>query len=106
STTSYTYDGAGNMLSLTDPDRNTTTWVYQLNRPTQETTPLGTSYSSYDQLGDLVSQTDADGRVTTYSYNSLGEQTAENWLNAQGSPIYTFSYGYDTLGDLATASDP
>ena len=106
STTSYTYDGAGNMLSLTDPDRNTTTWVYQLNQPTQETTPLGTSYSTYDQLGDLLSQTDADGRVTTYSYNSLGEQTAENWLNAQGSPIYTFTYGYDTLGDLATASDP
>ena len=106
STTSYTYDGAGNMLSLTDPDGNTTTWVYQNNQPVQETTPLGTSTSTYDQLGDLVSQTDADGRVTTYSYNSLGQQTAENWLDAEGNPIYTFSYGYDTLGDLVTASDP
>ena len=106
STTSYTYDGAGHILSLTDADANTTTWVYQLNQPTQETTPLGTSYSTYDQLGDLLSQTDADGRVTTYSYNSLGQQTAENWLNAQGSPIYTCTYGYDTLGDLTTASDP
>ena len=53
-----------------------------------------------------MSQTDADGRVTTYSYNSLGQQTAENWLDAEGNPIYTFTYGYDTLGDLVTASDP
>ena len=107
STTSYTYDGAGNMLSLTDPDGNITTWVYnEFKKPVQETTPLGTSYSTYDQLGDLVSQTDADGRVTTYSYNSLGQKTAENWLDAGGNPIYTFTYGYDTLGDLVTASDP
>ena len=106
STTSYTYDGAGHMLSLTDPDANTTTWVYQLNQPVQETTPLGTSTSTYDQLGDLLSRTDADGRVTTYSYNSLGQQTAENWLNAEGNPIYTFTYGYDTLGDLVTRPTP
>jgi YD repeat-containing protein len=91
STTSYTYDGGGNMLSLTDPDGNTTTWVYQNNQPVQETTPLGTSTATYDQLGDLVSQTDADGRVTTYSYNSLGEKTAENWLDAEGNSIYTFT---------------
>ena len=106
STTSYTYDGEGHILSLTDADANATTWVYQLNQPVQETTPLGTSYSTYDQLGDLVSQTDADGRVTTYSYNSLGEKTAENWLDGEGNPIYTFTYGCDTLGDLTTESDP
>ena len=71
----------------------------------QETTPLGTSYSTYDQLGDLVSQTDADGRVTTYSYNSLGEQTAENWLDGRGIDLHVL-LRLRHAGRLVTASDP
>lgn len=106
--TSYTYDAAGNLSILTDSVDNTTTWHYDLlGRCLQETNELGHStYYTYDAQGNVVSTTDANGQVTAYTYDILGHQTAENWLDSQGDPIRAFSYTYDTVGDLLTASDP
>ena len=98
----------GNLLSLTDPEQNTTTWTYDaLNRVTAETNYQYASRNyTYDAVGDLTSLTDRDGRVTTYQYDNVGHRTAEKWLNAQGSAIRTFHYSYDAVGQLTAASDP
>ena len=43
-TTSYTYDGNGNVASETDPDSNVTSYTYNANgQVLTETTPLGTT---------------------------------------------------------------
>jgi RHS repeat-associated protein len=77
------YDAAGNLLSLTDPDGNTTAWTYDaLNRVSSETNELGATRSfQYDAAGQQTRRTDRDGRVTVYAYDALGRMTSESWYD-------------------------
>ena len=59
----------------------------------------------YDADGELVDTTDADGRRTTYSYDSLGDETGETWLNSSGGAIYTATLTYDSARELTGADD-
>ena len=63
------YDNAGNLVRLTDPDGNATTFVYNSdNQLIQRTDSLGDStYFSYDANGKLASQVDRDGRRIDYA---------------------------------------
>jgi len=104
----YTYYADGSQASITDPVNNTTNYAYDAaGRLQTATDPLGhaTAYA-YDAAGRLTSITDRDGRTRTFSYNAEGWQTAENWLDGQGQPIYTISYAYDPAGRLTSVSDP
>ena len=94
----------GDVLSLTDPDNNATSWTYDgLGRETGQSETVALSYASmefyggryptnvsrstttatssyqYDLAGNLTQATDADGRVTTYAYNAMNEETGETW---------------------------
>jgi YD repeat-containing protein len=53
---SFAYDAVGNVLSLTDPVNNTTTWVYDvLNRVVEENNQLSfTRYFVCDAVGNLT----------------------------------------------------
>ena len=53
----------------------------------------------------MLRKTDRIGRTTAYSYDYLGNRTAENWLDYQGSVPHTISFSYDRLGELLSASD-
>jgi len=68
--TSYTYDAAGHLLTLTDSVGNTTSYTYNYMGlvATETNEKNATRYYSYDALGRLVSKTDRNGRITTYSY--------------------------------------
>ena len=46
-----------------------------------------------------------DGRRTTYSFDSLGDQTGETWLNSSGGAIYTATFTYDSARELTGADD-
>jgi len=61
-TTSYTYDIAGNLTRVTDPNGNQTSYVYDdFGRMLSQTSPVtGTTTYSYDKAGNLVSTTDAN----------------------------------------------
>lgn len=114
----YTYDGNGNVKSLSDalgrvtlldydgmdrlvkqtaPDGGVTTFHYDVGGKLDKVTdPRGlvTSYT-YDGLGQKWSQTSPDTGTTTYSYDGGGRRIGE--VRANGLSI---DYGYDALGRL------
>jgi RHS repeat-associated protein len=102
--TTYAYDLAGNQTSLTDSANNQTTFSYDAsNHLTAMTDPLhhSTTYT-YDAANQLTSKTDRDGRTINFGYDNAGRETSETWVGS----TYTAAYGYDTNGNLTSASDP
>ena len=81
-TTTYTYDGRGDVLSSTDPLQHTTTFTY---------TPRG----------KLASQTDPLNHTTTYTYDAHGNRTSVTDPNT-----HTGTLAYDPLDRLVSATDP
>jgi YD repeat-containing protein len=70
------YDGAGNLLSSTDPDGNTTTYTYDASglltqevQPVSATSSITTSYG-YDAAGNRTRYTDGRGNSFYTTYNS------------------------------------
>ena len=119
-----TYDAEGNLLSLTEPDGNTTTNLYDhRNRIRQHTNAAGdvtvTIYdgddnvvritapngnittNTYDPLDRLITITDLAGSVAGYSYDPDDNRIAQ----ADGDG-YVTNNSYDSLNRLATSTDP
>ncbi len=77
-TTTYSYDGNGNLLSTTAPLGDTTFKTYDSNNNLLSTTDsLGnTTSSTYDSRGNKTAVTYPDGSVATFSYDRAGNLTA------------------------------
>ena len=107
-TTTYGYDIAGRMTSLTDPDSNITTWTYtHANEVATEVNPLGhpTTYS-YDLNGKVTSVIDPNAHQITYSYDADNEETGETWVHpGGGSALNIVTVSYDADGDIAQIKD-
>jgi RHS repeat-associated protein len=124
STTSYTYDAVGNVVTTTDPLGHVTTTVYDAdNGPISVTDPLGhmttTTYdadneatvvtradgttlsTTYDADGNRVSTTDGAGHVTAYTYDALNRQ-----LSMTDPLGRTTTYAYDPAGNQTSLTDP
>jgi len=102
-----TYDAAGRVLTVTDPEGNATGYRYdRLGRLVEETDPIANSaFYEYDASGNLVRKTDRNGRVTEYDYNALNQRTEEVWLDAASQPIHTITWYYDAAGQLGAVED-
>ena len=76
--TSYGYDIQGNLTSVTDPNGNVTSYVYDdFGRMLSQTSPVtGTTSYRYDLAGNLVSTTDANGATTVRTYDQLNRVLA------------------------------
>ena len=99
---SYTYDAAGNLLSLTDPVGNDTTYAYDgLGRLTIETNE-GSQWRSYQYsaLGDLTRLRDRNGRVLQFGYDLLGQLTSEEW-RSNADPVPSLTIATTTQGGPA-----
>ncbi|MBG0831639.1 hypothetical protein HS041_28315 [Planomonospora sp. ID67723] len=93
-TTAYTYDAAGRVKSVTDPEGSVVT-------------------STWDITGALTSATDPMGTLHTFAYTKRGEPastTIKNWTGSPVAPqtardVVLESYAYDPAGRLATKAD-
>ena len=85
--TEYTYDAAGNRLTIkTVSDENTAEALTSM---------------AYDTFGNLTTATDAEGNITNYSHDLMG-----NILTREDANSKTFSYTYDAAGRLLSITDP
>ncbi len=111
--TQYAYDLAGNLASVTDPNGNLTTYLFDdFGRMQRQNSPVsGTTSYAYDPAGNLLSTTDANSATTTRVYDSLNRVTSAVTSRASASESVTSTYDDSTpgnfgLGRLATMSDP
>jgi len=111
--TRYAYDLAGNLTSVTDPNGNVTTYVFDdFGRMQRQNSPVsGTTSYAYDLAGNLLSTTDANSATTTRVYDSLNRVTSAVTSRASASESVTSTYDDSTpgnfgLGRLAAMNDP
>lgn len=131
-TSTYTYDGAGNRVSATDPDGHTTSRTFDSHGNVLTVTdPLGNiTYYRYDAENDLLSTTDPEGNVTSLTYTSNGDSASmTRTLVSTGQAVVaryshgdashpgdvtaitdpggnTTDYSYDAYGDVVKTTDP
>jgi len=106
------HDANRNVTSLTDAPGNQHQAQYDaLNRPTHYTDPNGRQIVFlYDALGRVTERTDRLGRKKRFAYNTLNQVTSEQWLDAGGTVVKTWTFtrsGPNTLhhGRLNAISD-
>ena len=101
-TTSFTYDAAGNPVSVVDPAGRAWSYAYDaLNRLVAAEDPSGglTTYR-YDSRDRPLEIVDAEGLRTTYSYSGFGDL-----LRRVSPDTGTTRYTYDLLGNPLTRTD-
>ena len=111
-TTTYTYDAAGNLVTLTDSENQTTTYAYDLlgrlytmAYPTV-TGHNGTTTYTYDLRGALIEVNDPNGSRFVLVRDYLGWLTERQIARATGVVGTTLQeFEYDRLGRLTRAED-
>ena len=115
--TSYVYDGAGNLVSESQPGTVSdpvvvTAYAYDaLNRQTQVTQAANipglarTTQTAYDAAGNVVQTTDPLGIVTAYTYDGLNERIS--MTEAVGTDVQrTTHWAYDAAGNQIQVVSP
>ncbi len=104
---SYTYDGLGNVLTVTDPRGHAWTSNYDpLGRLIKQSSPQSASSGvqvqqwAYDEVGRVLTYRDGRGNDTTYGYDPVGDLLAIDYPD--GSSL---GWTYDTGGDVLTATN-
>jgi RHS repeat-associated protein len=124
-TTTWSYDSANNVLTLTDPRGIVTQYTYDtpttgnLTKVVADYVSGGannsdtnvTTTSTYDGYGEVLTSTDPLGIVTKYSYDTYGNvlSTIANYVNGGATDSQTnvtSSATYDVLGEVLTATKP
>ncbi len=93
STTSYTYDGVGNVLTMTAGGKTTAYTYDRFGNVLTETDALGQTESyEYSDLGKLEKKTDRNGIVTTYGLDALGRTVSVSAEHNGKIENQTFTY--------------
>jgi RHS repeat-associated protein len=105
----YTYDAAGDLLTITDPDGNVTTNTWDLlgDLRAVDDPDLGRRTYTYDLDGDLKTETDAQNRTLAYTYDPLDRPHTKTYPSGQ-----QVTWAYDEpghgagQGQLTSVTDP
>lgn len=96
----YQYDNKGQLTSATDNDSRTSTFAYNAaGDMISVTAPAGTTQYGYDSLGRMTSKTNALGKITTYTYDEL-DRVASITLpkpSAASSLTFVSTFSYDNF---------
>jgi len=128
--TCVTYDPAGNVVETIDASRRSTLSVLDsMNRVVKQvlpavsvvapstsltvvaTTVMPVVMTQYDATGNVITATDPAGHTTTFQYDSLNRMILKTAQATDETPVPigvnpTWSLTYDTLGHVATSTDP
>jgi RHS repeat-associated protein len=107
-TWTFSYDLAGNRMSVQQPNGTRMEYTYQTNNWLQSIThkrpdasPFQFFNYGYDANGNRTSQTDDSG-TTTFTYDPLNRVTGATYPGAYGN----WSWTYDPVGNRATQTAP
>src|SRR6266550_5258707 len=107
-TTSYGYDNAGNLTTVTNPRNRSATAIYdQRNRPNESHDPYNNITSfTYDTAGRQKTITRPNGQViTNASFDEMNRVLQQNVTQTPG-PLAVTKYTYYPSGLLNTMTDP
>lgn len=98
--TTYTYNAAGLLTVVTDPDANEWTYAYDRHgRQTDAVDPdAGAASTRYDVAGQVTSTTNGAGQTLTYGYDNLGRKIS------QTGGTGTVAWFYDRLHTTVDAN--
>ena len=102
-----TYDGNGNVVSVTDRKNQTITFDYDaLNRVEKKTLPgsIETDFT-YDEVGNLLTLSDPESSLT-YTYDLADRLLTVATTGSPHQPDVTLSFTYDKNGNRKTLVDP
>jgi len=99
--TSYQFDAHDNLISVTDPNGNTTRWTFDdFKRMQTQTSPVtGTTSRTFDPAGNVVSVTDGNGVVTTRTFDALNRALTATSAGGGQSEGITYTYDDPTAGN-------
>jgi|GEM_PF-2337795 len=99
---SWVVDSKNRVLSMTDPNENTTTYEYDLlDRKVKETNARGhSSKMAYDAGGNLISSSDRLGNEVQHKYNERNERVVS--IDPEGGVV---TVKYDPNGNPVSVTD-
>jgi len=95
--TSYLYDVRDNLVTVTDPNLNETTYaVDDWARVQSQGSPVsGTTTYAYDEAGNITLTTAANGTLTTRTFDLANRVTGAVSAGPEPAPGHILSYQYD-----------
>jgi RHS repeat-associated protein len=106
-TTTYSYDEALNLISVTDPDEHTTNYGYDSegNRTSEEDPNENFTTWTYNETHDVESVTTPKGEVTEIVLDEFGDPERIS-REGPGAAFQETYLEYNKYGDLTARKDP
>lgn len=104
--TTYGYDGAGHLTSMSDPAGNNWSWTYDLRgyRVSTSDPDAGASTATYDNLGNMLTTTDARGQTLASTFDELNRRTATHSGSTSGPLLASWTFDTVKKGMVTTSS--
>lgn len=99
----YSYDKAGNKLSMLYPDNSIAKYAYYRNNQLKSVTDAGGTSTDYTYYlnGDIKKISQANGNTTEYVYNSIGALKNLSYFSKAGQRL-SRDYKWDPTGNIVS----